>query len=95
LEERLTSLTIDQILELISELNDQAVFPEGLEDAIIGYVERAGTAPLVLLDTNKCISILRTEENMSLDEAKEYFEYNILGAFVGDHTPCFATLLKK
>ena len=26
---------------------------------------------------------------MSREEAVEYFEYNQIGAYVGDHTPCF------
>ena len=29
------------------------------------------------------------EMGMSHEEAVEYFEYNQIGAYVGDHTPCF------
>ncbi len=30
---------------------------------------------------------------MSHDEATEFFEFNILGAWVGEGTPCFVKLL--
>jgi len=30
---------------------------------------------------------------MSEEESIEFFEYNQIGAWVGDYTPCFITLL--
>ena len=32
---------------------------------------------------------------MSYDEAEEYFEYNQIGAYMGDSTPCFVTLMTE
>jgi hypothetical protein len=29
---------------------------------------------------------------MSHEEAEEFFEFNVIGSWVGDYTPCFATL---
>ena len=43
----------------------------------------------VAYDTNKCIKILMSRDKMSREEAIEYFEYNVAGAYVGDHTPSF------
>jgi hypothetical protein len=34
------------------------------------------------------ITILR-ESGMKVDEAYEYFDYNVAGAYVGEHTPMF------
>ena len=31
-------------------------------------------------------------DSMPYEEAIEYFEYNILGAYMGENTPAFATL---
>jgi hypothetical protein len=33
------------------------------------------------------------ENDMSYEEAEEFFEYNQIGAYVGESTPCFLTTL--
>ena len=66
----------------------------GFDDAIIGTVERCGqTEAIILYDKHKVIEKLMKE--MPLEDAVEYFEYNILGAYVGEGTPPFATLVEK
>ena len=40
-------------------------------------------------DVNKIIEILARD--MSEDEAVEYFEFNILGAYMGERTPVFVS----
>ena len=59
------------------------------DDAIIGVVERAAGSPVIAYDTQKILSIL--ERSMPIDQAQEYFEYNILGAYMGDKTPVYIT----
>ena len=41
----------------------------------------------VVYNRQKCIEILMND--MSEEEAEEYFNYNYLDAFVGDSTPIF------
>ena len=82
------------VLEEIHELNSEALVPDGLEEAVIGYVERFGMQPLALVDKEKVINILMKRDKMLYDEAEEYFDFNIIGAWVGDGTPCFATIRK-
>jgi len=76
----------------ISERNPDALFAEGLDEAIVGAVERFGMAPVVLYDRKKCIEIL-ISQGMSEEEALEFYDYNIIGSWVGDETPCFAEIL--
>ena len=83
---------VDQLLGIMSDLNPEAVYPSDMKEAIIGYVERFGTAPLVLLDRDKCIDIL-IKGGMTFEDAQEYFEYNTIGSWVGEGTPVFATLI--
>lgn len=83
---------IENFLDYMEQLNPAAAFPDGLEDAIIGIAERIGSDPLILLDTEKCIAILM--EDMSEEEAREYFQYNVLGAWVGEGTPVFMTKIE-
>jgi len=33
-------------------------------------------------------------QELTRSEAEEFFDYNVTGAWMGDGTPCFATLAK-
>lgn len=79
----------------LSEFNDEMLFADGFDEAIIGIVERAGQPTVALYDTRKCIKILMDEDGMSYDEALEYFEFNILGSYMGKNTPAFCTLYSE
>lgn len=59
------------------------------DEAIIGVVERAGGSPVIAYDTQKILDIL--EQSMPMEDAQEYFDYNILGAYMGDKTPVYIT----
>jgi hypothetical protein len=74
-------------------MNEEALFCDGFDDAIIGYAERFGMPPVVLYDKDMCIKILM-DDGCNEEEAIEYMEYNVLGSFMGnDGTPVFATLI--
>lgn len=73
---------------MLSEEYPDLLKADGFDEAIIGVVERMGTQALCY-DTEKVIEILMRD--MSEEEAWEYFQYNIAGAWVGDHTPFFLT----
>jgi hypothetical protein len=49
---------------------------------------RDGKFDVSVYDYEKCIEALMSE-GMDLDEAVEYFEFNVEGAYVGPHTPVF------
>ena len=83
------------IREWIENFNEEAVTADGFDDAIIGIGERCGQPSLVAYDRDKCIEILA--EQFSDDEdpyttAVEYFDFNVVGAWVGESTPIFITL---
>jgi hypothetical protein len=66
---------------------------EEFDEAIIGVAERIGQSAVVAYDTTKLVEVL--SRTMSVDEAYEYFEFNILGAYVGEKTPVFITTAFK
>ena len=74
---------------LAAEINEDMLFADGFEDALIGYIERAGMPSIACYDKYKCIEILA--EDMPYEDAFEYFYFNVLGAYVGENTPCFLT----
>jgi hypothetical protein len=59
---------------------------DGFDRAIVGVVHRMDTMA-ICYDKNKVIEILM--EDMSYEDAIEYFEFNIAGAWVGEATPFF------
>jgi len=77
----------EELLEQLADENPEALLADGFENAILGICERFGQPPLMAYDYGKCIQILM--QNMTEEEAVEYFEYNTLGAWVGENTPVF------
>jgi hypothetical protein len=76
--------------DLIAEHNPNALLINGFDDALIGYVVCYDEKPLTLAfyDAEMCIEVLM-EDDMTEDEALEYFDYNIIGAYMGVNTPVF------
>ena len=66
----------------------EALYADGFEDAIIG-VGRQFNTEVVIYDEDKCLEILVLRDQMTPEEAEEFFEFNVVGAYVGDHTPIF------
>ena len=62
---------------------------DGFDDCIEGVVERFGMNPIVCYNKQKVLDKLISEAECSLDEAQEYYEFNQLGAWMGERTPCF------
>ena len=91
--------------EEIAEINPDALLCDGFDEAIIGMAERINLGPVVAYDVEKMLNILaldmeveesdlqegETIEMLKYTMACEYFDYNILGAWMGDFTPVFIT----
>ena len=86
-------MTID-IDDLVSGFDQPMLKARGLDFAVIGIVERAGEDPFLLYDTNKVLANLVEEDGMTEEEAREYFEYNIMTAYAGDGTPGYIELVE-
>ena len=79
----------DDIRELLADANPQALFADGFEDALIGMARRCGQPALAVYDYDKAIKILMERDEMEMDEAIEFLEFNTVGAWVGENTPIF------
>lgn len=80
-----------EILDRLLEINPQAVIIEGLDEAIIGYTQNNGFPNVAVYDTELCVSLL-SSNGMSLEDAVDYFEYNVLGSHFGENSPIFVSL---
>jgi hypothetical protein len=76
--------------EDIAMYNPDAIMWDGFDEAIIGMT----TNGHVVYDISKIHELLMANGEMTLDEAIDYAEYNILCAHVGEFTPVHMTTLK-
>ena len=67
---------------------DKILLADGFDDAFIG-VDNGSRYRKALYDAYKVINILMERDGMDEDEAIEFFEFNVAGAYVGKHTPEF------
>jgi hypothetical protein len=83
-----------EIQEELSSANDEALLADGFEDALVGYVQIFNRT-IALYDRKKCIEILMKRDGMGREGAEEFFEFNVIGAYMGENTPGYATILRK
>lgn len=87
--------TEQEVKDWIIEYNEEALLADGFEDAFLGVSEVFGRPPLATYDRDKCIDILIQRDGMTYEEAEEYFDFNVTGAWVGENTPIYLTLWKE
>ena len=64
--------------------DEELLLADGFDDAVIGIDE---SSMRVIYSSGKCIEILILQSEMLLDQAIEFFEFNVKGSYVGDKTP--------
>jgi hypothetical protein len=77
----------ENIRNLLDEYAEGSIIFDGFDEAILGITEEFGRGPRILYSKDKILEIL--SKDMNHIEAIEYFEFNILGAYLGEGTPIF------
>lgn len=80
----------DMLAEMLPD--EEILQADGFDEAIIGYAEvwlNSGQERVMAYDRDKCIEVLMERDEMGWDEANEYFDFNVAGAYVGEKTPVF------
>ena len=80
--------TDDWLDEMCERYEDLAIMP-GYNHCILGVGRRCGETASIVYDEEKVIDTLMKRDGMSHEEAVEFFEFNQLGAWIGDSTPIF------
>ena len=62
---------------------------DGLDGAIIGVGQQFDKPDRLIYDYDKCVDILMTDQGFTEEEAIEWMEFNVKGAYVGEGTPIF------
>ncbi len=75
--------------EEVAEYNEEALICDGFDEAIIGVAQRINLGPVAAYSVEKILNILVERDGMTYEEAVEYFDFNIIGAGMGEFTPVF------
>ena len=75
----------EELKEAIRSANDRAMLVDGHDDALAGY-DTQGRA-IYFVDT--IVGTLMQRDGMTHEEAIEFFDFNIAGAYVGEYTPIY------
>jgi hypothetical protein len=80
---------LDEIISYYEE--EKFLKADGFDDAVIGVEQNSNR---LIYSVTRCLEILILQ-GMSLEEATEYFDFNISGSYVGEKTPiwCYDNFL--
>ena len=80
---------MSEVVERLADISPDAILWDGFDDALVGVGERCGMAPVAIYDRAKCIEVLLSQD-LSPEDAEEYFTYNVEGCYAGELTPIIA-----
>lgn len=79
-------MTLDEAVAWAQEAEFDFLTIDGHDSAFLGLIERAGGPIVACYSTSKILENLEAQ-GMDQEDALEYIEFNIAGAWVGDQTP--------
>jgi hypothetical protein len=84
-------MTTDEIVEELLASEEAVLLPEDYRSALIGVGYRFNSGPLAVYSLNMILEIL-TSDGTSMEDALDWYQYNMVGAWVGDGTPIFVDM---
>jgi len=87
-------MTSREDASILLSLDGDAIFLDGYDDCIIGAVDGFAIHSVVAYDLRKIIAKLKLG-GLTEEEAWEWWNFNMIGAYVGDYTPVYVTLLEE
>ena len=82
------TLKYDQLMEALEE--NECLLADGFDSALIGIT--TGINPVAVYDINRMIEHLISKDDMTPEDAREFIEFNVIGAYVGEKTPVYIDL---
>lgn len=80
--------------EMIADENPDALFMDGMDEAIVGIASQYPSPPLVVYDREAIVGLL-VADGMDDEDAREFAAFNIEGAYVGHGTPLILIRLEE
>lgn len=79
---------------LLENFNDQMLFSEGLDDALIGIAERCSQPTLAVYDATKAIDIFTKLDDANVEKAAQFIELTNYKVWRGEHSPLWFTPIR-
>jgi len=81
----------NEIEEFYGDDEPEILFADGFDSAILGVVQDPwhDNTTRVLYSIERILKTLMDRDAMTYEDASEYFEYNVRGAYMGKYTPLF------
>ena len=79
-------MTPEEVKLMLEEENPEALLFDGHESALVGVARRCGQPVLAVYDEELIIQSL-IAQGLSAEDAEEFYEFNVAGAWVGPMTP--------
>ena len=76
---------LEELKEAIASANEEAMLVDGHDDALAGY----DTQGRAIYFVDAILGTLMQRDGMTHEEAIEFFDFNIAGAYVGEYTPIY------
>lgn len=76
---------LDDIVEQWADV--EILKADGFDDCVLGYDYNWDGVIRLIYSVDKIIKKLVKKDKMDIDEAIEYFEFNMRGSYVGEKTP--------
>lgn len=84
----------EDLREILADIDEELILWDGFDEAVIGIGERCGMT-VVVYDLELIIETLMESSQCTYEEAYEYYDFNILGSYVGEKTPIVVDSIKK
>ena len=80
-------LTRSRIDEALKEMEENTLLIDGFDEAFLGFSQRINQPILAVYSYDRLVKVCMDRDGMEWEEAVEYVDYNIVGAWVGEQTP--------
>ena len=80
----------EHLMEILEE--EECLTADGFEDALVGCTYGANV--VAVYDINKMVEILM-EEGTDYEDAVEFLDYNVVGAYLGEKTPLYINFVTQ
>jgi len=82
-----STTTRAEIQQALEEMDETTLLMDGFDEAFIGWSRRMNEPLLAVYSYDGLIKVCTERDGMDYDEAIEYVDYNVIGAWVGEQTP--------
>jgi hypothetical protein len=80
-------LTREDIQEYLESRGETVLLCDGFDEAFIGLSQRINEPLCAVYSYEKMVDVLMSRDGMDYEDAVDYLDFNVVGAWVGEQTP--------